>query len=237
MVKFILIITLIFITLSSFSQEDTVSKNHGFIGIGVGASLPISNFASNISSNNDAGYALTGYNYNFNFNYVLYNNIGIALTAFRSYNAFDDKMVFNEINEIKPNYKFELSSTDWINTAGLGGLLINFPSGKSDFYIKGLLGYSLNNSPSFDLLISDEKKEITLNQKSDKSNCYVIMLCTGMRFKIYENASFFINMDYFSARPKFNLEITSNSQETKIIETKQKINIINLNFGVGINIK
>ncbi|MBK8416064.1 MAG: hypothetical protein IPL22_17105 [Bacteroidetes bacterium] len=62
---------LLFLFTSTFSQD------RGHIGLSAGLSAPMGDFASNKSSDENAGFATTGFLFDFSLNYKLNKTLGI----------------------------------------------------------------------------------------------------------------------------------------------------------------
>ncbi len=123
MKKMIISLNLIFLAISVFSQE----TRKGLIGISLGPSIPLSDYADNDGENEDAGFAMTGLHLNFNFSYKFNENLGVAaLWAGNAHPVDVDEMV-NVFWSIDPSLNWELETEAWSSGALMGGLLVSFP--------------------------------------------------------------------------------------------------------------
>lgn len=106
---------------------NTSDKRKGFIGLSVGASIPVGDFAD--KSN---GGAKTGVQLNLvNFGYLFSDNFGISATWFGAANSID-------IDGIDP----------WSYGGLMAGPLLSFPiSEKANWDFKPMIGYSVTTVP------------------------------------------------------------------------------------------
>jgi hypothetical protein len=115
--KIILLIAFIsFVNVSVIHAQDSETRK-GFIGIGLGAAIPIGSF---VSDNCDVGFQ-----FNIDFGYLFSKNVGIAASAFGT--------------SMASKYQSE-------NSVGLTGLmagpLFSVASGAVEFDFKPMLGYA-----------------------------------------------------------------------------------------------
>lgn len=106
---------------------NTSNKRKGFIGLSIGASMPVGDFAD--KSN---GGAKTGVQLNLiNFGYLFSDNFGITATWFGAANAID-------FDNVDP----------WSYGGLMTGPLLTFPiSEKADWDFKPMIGYSVTTLP------------------------------------------------------------------------------------------
>ena len=89
----LVIILLILLSFNLYSQD---SEKKGFIGITIGPSIPIGDFADKSQDNSDAGFANTGLNINLiNFGYRFGKNLGLAASWFGT--AYTANIIGEEI--------------------------------------------------------------------------------------------------------------------------------------------
>ena len=124
----LLILALSLFAANLFAQTN---ENNCFIGIVMGPSIPLGDFADNSPANENADYAKTGYSDSFiNFGYKIYKNFGVCASF--SYNQYD----------------VDKSGTDtwWMLVGIAAGPMFSFPV-KNKFYfdLKPKLGYMLTN--------------------------------------------------------------------------------------------
>lgn len=110
----------------------TTQKRKGFIGLSIGASIPIGDFADKLD-----GAAQTGIQLNLiNFGYLFSENIGVAATWFGASNPID-------FYSIDP----------WSYGGLLAGPLLSFPASKNvDWDFKPMIGYSVTTFPGIDYI-------------------------------------------------------------------------------------
>lgn len=171
--KFIVILSLVILSANLFAQS---SNRKGFIGITLGPSIPIGDFADNSLSNDNAGFAKTGFNINvINFGYKFGQNFGITGSWFGAEHSVDAGGV-----------------DDMLSYGGLmGGPMLSFPvNEKLDFDLKGMIGFFSS----------------TLNQNKPGETSGIGVgfdFGTSFRYNFTEKWCLLINGDYFASNLKF----------------------------------
>lgn len=173
MKKFIIILSLVVLSANLFAQS---SDRKGFIGITLGPSIPIGDFADNSLSNDNAGFAKTGLNINLiNFGYKFGQNFGITGSWFGAAHSVD------------------ISGVDamWSYGGLMGGPMLSFPlNEKLDFDLKGMIGFV--------------SAKLDMNELGETSGSGVgFDFGASFRYNFTEKWCLLINGDYLASNPKF----------------------------------
>jgi opacity protein-like surface antigen len=224
---------LIFLTSTAFSQE----TRKGLIGISLGPSIPLSEYADNDGDNEDAGFALTGLHLNFNFSYKFNENLGVAALWTGNAHPVDVDEMVDLFWSIDPSLNWEVESEAWSSGALMGGLLVSFPSDQVDFDIKALIGYSTSTIPNIDVTASDGFSIATIKQNEASTLAFAVNLGAGLRYNVSEKIALTLNLDYFSTKPEFEVSTTSNFGASSNDDIEQQMNMMNISFGIGYRLK
>jgi hypothetical protein len=173
------------------SRVLTSNKRKGFVGLSVGCSSPIGNFA-----NKSNGGAKTGVQLNLvNFGYLFSNNFGIAASWFGASNPIDI-------------YYYD-GNAPWSYGGLMIGPLISFPiSERENWDFKPMVGYSSVTLP--DLGVGLGRQQATSISYS---------LVSQFRIHLGRKVSLLLSADYFFTKPKFkfnNIYYNINNIEQKI---------------------
>jgi len=152
------------------------SDRKGFIGITIGPSIPIGDFADNSLNNDNAGYAKTGLNINLiNFGYKFGQNFGITGLWFGAAHSVD----------------FSAVDAMWSYGGLMGGPMLSFPiNEKLIFDLKGMIGFV---SAKLDMYALGETSGIGVGFDFGAS----------FRYNFSEKWCLLINGDYLASTSKF----------------------------------
>jgi hypothetical protein len=216
------------------SKMKTTAKS--FFAFHAGASFPMGDFGKtnltntdNSLSNQDAGFAKTGFNLNLNYGYQARQNIGIAASIFYNNNKLDNASIEKQMQipgEI-PITGIKMDHWQWYGLSAGPMFFHNFnPDMAIDFKLLG--GVANVNTPKLTYqgikLISEDWSIAPLFQ-------------TGVDFRIGFSNNMFIytNVDYLYMKPSFKIE-TRLGTETIKETVKQKMSVINLTGGLGLRV-
>ena len=223
MKKIIGFLSIFFLTsLTVSAQENEVQKeNKFFVAFTGGPSFPIGQFGDSklTETNDEAGFAKTGYNLNLNFGYQATENFGLALSMMYARHQLD----MDGIHQIDPTIKAD----HWQYYGILIGPIVTAPISekvKLDFKVLG--GASNVNFP----LISVEN---LVSSKENWATAFTWQIGTNLRYNFSPNACFISNLDYTYTKPKTTYLIGSNGDSIKE-EVQQKMGIVNFTIGIGI---
>lgn len=224
MKKTLLSISLLIVTLSSFSQE-----RKAFIGLGFGGAIPLGAFSETSGSYNTAGYAKTGASFNLNFHYKLNDMFGLAISSTGAANNMDvDKF----ITSISPNSG--ISGT--VNkVSSVGCFLIGGYIKKSSFplYAKVQIGYG--NVQTAEVTLADNTSSITLKQ-SDKTYGFAYNIGVGAFLPLGNRFAFTASIDYTSCLAKPSVTVINTYTNTTLSSSPTfdyGQNYISTQIGIG----
>ena len=170
--KFIIILSLVVLSGDVFAQS---SDRKGFIGISLGPSFSVGDFADNLRSNANAVFAEWGINFNpINFGYIFGQYIGISASWFGA------------------AYSADIIGVDAIWSYGglMGGPMLSIPvNEKLNFDLKGMVGFV---SATSDLSEYEENEGTGIS----------FDLGASFRYNFAKKWCLLISSDYFISNPK-----------------------------------
>jgi hypothetical protein len=173
MKRLVLILTVIFLSTSLLAQT---SDRRGFIGMSLGPSIPVGDFASKYSSN--AGGANVGVNLSLaNFGYMFANNFGVTALWFGAAHKVDTN---------GSGY-----DATWSYGGLLGGVLYSMPiSDQLNFDLKAMVGFAT------------AKLDIH-NYGNTTANGAGFDFGAALRYHFSDRWSMLMTADYFTSKPNF----------------------------------
>jgi hypothetical protein len=232
----------IFLTcfLVSFISSSVAQDKKGYIGISLGPSFPIGDFASKNFSNRNAGFATTGAIFDISFAYKLgKSNFGITGLIRGQANALDVQAMADELGN-------SLRGTNWTVESGgawtLGGYFIggigSFPvSEKVSFDTKAMIGIGISTIPEITITSSDNFGSYWTKQSITTSSSLAYTLGVGFKIELGKSLYLLTNLDYLGSEPEFqNIDIVDSDGDRTKFTYKQSIRTINLSIGIALKI-
>ncbi|WP_316803410.1 outer membrane beta-barrel protein [Pedobacter nototheniae] len=222
----------------NLSAQTTNQKS--FIGISVGPSFPVGDFANKSVSNENSGLATTGGFLNLNYGYRFSNNFGaIAILRGSIYGVDSQSLKNNYSLPDGSGGSISFDAGTWKTGAVMVGLFQGISLGTNkDFVLeaRGAIGVQRTSSPSLKI-----KGSITGfgtfegEQKSVSATAFAYLVGLGLNYGLGNNLSLKLHGDYSGSNPKFQ-DITASSYAagTKIT-SKQNINTIDVGVGLALN--
>jgi hypothetical protein len=217
------------------AQEDT----RGYLSVGVGPSIPLSDFASTSTSNDDAGYAVTGGNLNIAFGYRLGANLGVTAMLTSTNNKVNVDALADDFND-------NFTSADWTVTADrwrMGGFMIGgfatFPASENLSFDVRLLGGVLQTvMPEIRATAVSGVLGASATREESRVAAGAFDLGFLFRYKVASSLCLFGGVDFIGANPKFNDVTTTTSFGTSSdADFDQSYSTMNVNIGVGLLLK
>jgi len=222
---------------ASQSQDGEV-----FVGIGGGASIPLSDYAKTDFSDESSGYARIGGNFNIYFGYRFNEYFSLAGLLNGCMNRYD----YVELqNWFQQQFATSLPDTRWVVESknwGLGGLMAgpvgSIPLVTNKFFFEGRLlgGFLYAYSPAIFVTGKENgepDKEINIEQGSAAS--WVIDAGAGFRYKRTRKQYFVLFADYMFSNPNFT-NVGFNTKEfgfSRADSFSQQISTVNVSIGIG----
>lgn len=224
MKKIWLLVTTLLVCFVVTAQQSRLPKKLNSLSFNIGPSFPISDFASNNSGNENAGYAKTGINVDLNYDHLFSKNVGISINGLYGSHKMDQKIITDFM-------EMEISGADISHYQYVGLLAGPVFRGtltpKTDINFKLLGGVGRASSPEASFLGE-------LVAKKDWATSFTWRLTGDLNFQFTKNAFLIAGLSYTQMRPDFKVVILPNDPATETIRMEMHVNTINLNAGVGI---
>jgi hypothetical protein len=218
MKKIYIIICLVSFGWSLQAQESKTAEKKSFLSLQPGIGFPLGNFTSRDLSNEDAGFAVAGFTIDLAYQYAFSENIGLAVQGF--YNRND--VAIRKLRDLTGLPELRLDHWQFLGL--VAGPVFCFPISdqvKTDFKVMG--GFASANSP-------DITTNGTLLVPEDWSGAGVFQTGLALRVDLGNQAFFTGGLDYRYLSPTFKVDSGILSEETT-----QKMSILKLGVGIGIN--
>jgi hypothetical protein len=233
-----------FFLLFAFLFAGFVSAQDNYIGLAMGGSIPMGEYAATTEANK-TGYAESGFSLNFMGNYYFMKFLGVGGTAtFGMNGTAEEKLQEDWISYLEmlhdvtvpenANVRFITSQWTYVNL--FAGPVITFPFGRLSLELKAQGGMSVITPPKRYLLITYTNVEITSNS-SGSNVAFGYLLGAGLQFKPSETYGFRLGADYFASQARLNLEqrIDDGTTEGEIISEVWEMPVRTYHITLGIS--
>lgn len=236
--KRIIFLALIFSSFAVFSQS-----TRQYLGLSVGPSFPMSDFAKTNINDSASGFAKTGVNLKFTYAYRIAHNFGIQAQFVYNTNNLNLTAFNSEANKLLTNYSFStISKSPWSSGGLYAGPFVRFILAENLVWeIKGLIGLSGAYSPQFTI----NGTELTTGEKTQyyrefaKTFGFGLTAGTGFNYRI-KNYLVLLNADYYYSNLTFK-EVTGwgwTSEDNLTgtpykFKNEQKVNTIAVTIGIA----
>ncbi|MES2559371.1 MAG: hypothetical protein V4590_06500 [Bacteroidota bacterium] len=216
-------------------QVNAQETERGYVTIGIGPSIPLSDFASTNTSNDDAGYAMNGGNLNISFAYRLGSHLGLTAMLTGTSNPVD-------VDAIDRDFEEAFSNADWTITADrwrIGGLMIGgfatFPASENlSFDIRLLAGVLQTTMPEIRANGVSALGEVSATREEKTVATSTYDLGFLLRYKIGNSICLLAGADFIGANPQFdNVTTTTSFSSPSEADIDQSYNTMNVNVGIG----
>jgi opacity protein-like surface antigen len=232
-------VLLSFLVLISFALKMDAQDKKGYIGVSLGPSIAIGDFASKDADNEAAGWANTGAIFDISFAYKLGNgNFGLTALLRGQANTTDAQALVDEFKYQYPDFIWLVESGNW----SIGGLMLggfgSFPiSDKTSFDARAMIGFLNASSPEIKITgIDSSFSSAWIKQSSSSASAFSYLIGAGFSFGIGNRLCILTNVDYLGAKPEFSKVRTTTSTGEQFTDTWSQ-NFGTLNIGIGIGIK
>jgi len=228
-----------FVVLTTIVLSTQAQNTKGYIGLSLGPSIPLGEFASKDADNDAAGWAKTGAIFDISFAYKLGDgNFGISGLLRGQSNPTDAQSLANELANQVAGVNWTVESAGW----GIGGLMFggfgSFPiSEKASFDTRVMIGFLSASSPEITVTGSGPGGTDWFKQSSASANSFAYLLGAGFKFDIGKKLYLLTNLDYLGAKPEFNNVETIASDGSREKSTwSQSMGSINFSGGLALKL-
>ena len=230
-------ISLLILSLTVFSQE--IRKGH--IGIAIGPSIPVGDYADMNIDNSGAGFARTGINLNLHYTYKFNSVFGLTALCLGNFHSVDDEEMENELTRIDwTSAHWDVISGSWVSSALLIGPVVSLPYKSFRFEFKALAGASLAHMP-YEYTLIDYGRGVfpTVFNVRSASNAvsFATTYCFGIGYELNDRLDMNCEGGFFVSRQEFDVAFSSNLGVINPYSTiEQQMNMVNISFGIGYKI-
>jgi len=236
--KLRLLFILLLATLILNAQSD-----RQYIGLAVGPSFPLNDFARMDLNDSTSGWAKTGVAFEFTYAYRLTNNLGLQGKISYSSNRFDNFRYEDALtsaysrNPVDPDTSFSSeSSKNWSSAGFLVGPYLRLPISTSiSWDIKALAGMFSVSSPELILngSVNDGNKLEEYYRLNGRGYAFAYSLGTGLKYKV-SNYYVLLFVDYFESKLKINNIAGWDWNDEPYNESiKQDVSYLSVTLGLG----
>ena len=209
------------------------NKVKTLLSVGVGASIPVSDFGLKDANNNASGFADLGYNINVSLAWIIKRGWGVALMYRYQSNDIDKQSLMSQYSSKYPNIKWDISSTPWGVNAFLLGSCNSFPIGGEDkgtfFDTKVMLGLVRSKSFGMTVIGTQGSNSATVNSPATSGTAFGYCLGLGIKREIARDVYIGFYADFFQSSINYgNVVTTATGGYTTTSAASQKISTVNL---------
>lgn len=227
----VLCCTLFAVSIFGQDQHEPPKEKKGYIGISIGAAIPVGEFGSTDIGSEEAGFAKTGFTLQLvNFGYRFSKHIGIA--AMWSGAGFNMDEVALRNNAGLGNVNLD---TDPFSFGTLmGGFLVSLPSTVVDVDFRFMIGPGYGMAPEIRFSGYDTYNNyVVAVQESSSAYALAFDMGVGVRFNVSRLININLLMDYMTCKQKFSADMYSNGVYLGSNDWDQPMNHITITGGIG----
>ncbi|HOW24197.1 MAG TPA: hypothetical protein PK711_00885 [Bacteroidales bacterium] len=240
--------SLLFTFLILLSQMVHAQTSDGFMGIMMGAAIPLGDFASTDYDNPQAGYATTSFNLTMDGAYLVNDYLGFGGAVSFSNNSLSTGDVKTNLERyVKENYPdaelpedLTLISYDlgvWNHVNLMVGPFLSLPANRIHFDFRALGGLAFIFPPESEMYFMTDDDEFRTYRDNKGKVSFGYMVGGGIRYMSRKNAIIRLMADYSST--KTTIEITDYHididlpEDTRKTEHTQPMHTVHVGLGIG----
>jgi hypothetical protein len=213
------------------------SSKKQYMGLSIGPSFPLSDFAKSDINDSTSGFAKTGVALDFTYAYRVSHNFGIQFVVNYSGNKLDNQKYEQELHKANPDFAVQVESNQNWSSGGLfGGPYLRFPIGDFSVDIRGLIGYYGSYSPQATIYatkIDNASQKSTYTRQSSRDFGFGYLLGAGLKYRV-SNYYVTVFADYIGADLNFDNAVGLDwNQEPYTTSFSQKINYLSVSVGLA----
>ncbi|WP_131537165.1 outer membrane beta-barrel protein [Pedobacter nototheniae] len=212
------------------------SNQKSFIGISVGPSFPVGDFANKNAYDVNSGLASIGGFLNINYGYKFSDNFGAIAILRGSIHGVDSQSLKNGYSlPDGSGGSLSYEAGTWKSGGLLVGLFQGFSLNDSKnfvFELKGAIGVQSTSTPSLKIRGNIPGfGSFEGNQESISATSFAYLLGIGLNYGLGNNLTLKFHGDYSGSNPNFKDVVLNPSSDTK---TNSQQNIGTIDVGVGL---
>lgn len=232
---FVFVGGLLFFYASPVQAQD---KN-SYIGLSLGAGIPLGDLSSTDPENDDAGWANAGPVLDISTATMFKGGrFGVALLVRLQTNSLDAQGLADEYATLLPGLDINAETVGWKFGGFLGGGIGSFPiSNKTSFDLKIMAGLLSVASPDMKVTATDGTDSFWIKQESASALSSAYLIGGGFKFGLGDNFLLLTNVDFLGSSAEFKNVATISSEGDKDIDTfKQDMKYVNVSIGIALKL-
>ena len=236
------LIAILFILYIVIPAQTAAQEGEVYVSLAAGISVPLSDYASTDFENESSGFAKLGGNFAINFGYRLNEYLSLTGLLSGSVNSYDYIALqdwFTEIyKESYPDTRWLVYSKNWGLGGLMGGITGSLPLKPNKIFLDARIlgGFTYVYSPALQITgMEDGEDDLMVRIDQYSTISWALDFGAGFRFNRTRKQYFTLYADYLMAHPTYsNVELINN--DVGIVRSdsfSQKINAINITFGIG----
>nr|WP_276898445.1 outer membrane beta-barrel protein [Pedobacter kyonggii] len=228
--KLSLFMCLMLVQLTLYAQKNST------IGLNIGASIPINDYASKNPENLIAGLAKTGLSISLNYDLQLIKNFGITAMVRMENNSFDANSLASTYNKnIGSNWM--VTADEWKSLNFLFGAFYSLPVKETiQINFKGMIGANSLKQPAIFSTATYQGNSYYIDKSEKRGLGFSYLLGAGAKIKLSEEIVIQTGLDYCAAKPEFKDVVYSTNLGTTTPQTgNTKFTTVNITAGIGYN--
>ncbi len=224
------------ILLALFVSANLYSQDIGYFAISGGFALPQGDLASNDASNENAGYAETGWAAEITYSQFYWGNFGLSFGLRNQRIGTSSSDFLNNLIEEVTNTALSVDMSNWRSTGLLIGGIGKLNISESLFFdYRIMFAMMLTESPRIQVINLDTTGGFlpVYTQNGATSWDPGFMLGGGLRWATNSNVCLLFNVDYMSVPATYETAITSNQGGSVNRNFETPFNTLNITFGIG----
>ena len=212
-----------------------LAQDRGYLGVVLGAAIPLGDFSSTDQKNEHAGYAKTGPNFEVVYAQKFGKTMGITAMIRSSSNAMDMNALKMQFESSYPGVHATISEDSWKTLSFMAGGYAVFPiTPKVSFDARLMGGLMSVASPELFVNLSGPAGTAWADQESGIASTFCLLFGGGFKFNVASRVCLLANLDIVAATANFKqVKMSTDDGNTSYSDFSQKISTVNLGIGVG----
>lgn len=231
----------VFVAVVGYGYTTSVQAQdkNSYIGISLGAGIPLGDLSSKDSDNDNSGWANAGPVLDISTATMFKGGrFGTTLLIRLQSNGVDAQGLANEMGQILPEVNWTTETVGWKFGGLLGGGIGSFPiSENSSFDLKIMGGLLTVASPELKVTGSYQNESIWVKQESGSALAAAYLIGAGFKFGLGNNFLLLTNVDFLGSTAEFKNVAMVSSEGDKDTDTfKQDMKYVNVSVGVALKL-
>lgn len=225
--------------IASMALQATAQDQKGFVGISLGPSIPLGNFASKNVNSQEAGFAKPGATFDITAGYKLGgSHFGIIATLRGQSYAYDTQPLVNDLSFQAPQFNWNVENSTWRTGSFLIGGFGSIPISERVFLdARAMVGFANSTSPQLNITGTDLTDTFWVKRDSRSASSLAYLFGAGFKFDVAPKLYLLTNIDYMATSPEFsNVDLTTSIGDRQSITFKQNMGVFNLSIGVALKL-